>query len=64
MAGAHVRTLERALETVVTKERLAAALEIKVGDLEKYLAGTEPPPQRVFLAALDIVAAGPRRRST
>ena len=43
---------------VVTKERLATVLEIKVGDLEKYLAGTEPLPYQTFLSALDIVAAG------
>jgi hypothetical protein len=60
MDGAHLRTLQRALEIVVSKERLAAALEVQTGDIERYLAGTEPLPHRAFLAALDIVAAGPR----
>lgn len=59
MDGAHVRTLERALEIVVTKERLAAVLQVQPTELEHYLAGHEPLPHQVFLKALDIVAAGP-----
>jgi hypothetical protein len=46
MDGAHVRTLQRALEIVATRERLAS--------------GTKPLPPRAFLDALDIVAAKPR----
>jgi hypothetical protein len=60
MSGPHSRTLERALQIVVTKERLAAALDIEIDDLDKYLAGTEPLPHEAFLAALDIVASGRR----
>jgi hypothetical protein len=60
MDGAHKRTLEKALEIVVTKERLAAALELSEEDLEAILAGTKPLPHQAFLAALDIVAAGNR----
>jgi len=63
MDGPHIRTLERALEIVVTKERLAAALGVDISDLENYLAGREPLPHQVFLNALDIVAAGRRRRA-
>lgn len=59
MDGAHSRTLQRALEIVVTKERLAAALEVQLSDLESYLAGKEPLPHAAFLSALDIVARGP-----
>jgi hypothetical protein len=59
MDGAHARTLRRALEIVVTKERLAAALEVELADLENYLMGNEALPHQVFLAALDIVAHGP-----
>jgi hypothetical protein len=59
MNGAHVRTLKRALEVVETKERLAAALEVRLEDLDKYLDGTEPLPHQAFLLALDIVARGP-----
>ena len=58
MDGVHVRTLERALEIVITKQRLATALKVSLGDLEKYFAGIEPLPQHAFLEALDIVAAG------
>ena len=60
MDGAHARTLKQALEIVVTKERLAAALKVEMADLENYLAGEQPLPHPVFLAALDIVAAGAR----
>jgi len=49
-----------ALEIVVTKERLAAALNVPREDLDAYLAGTKPLPNQVFLDALDIVAAKPR----
>jgi DNA-binding transcriptional regulator YiaG len=60
MDGAHVRTLQRALEIVVTKERLATALNVSKEELEAYLAGTKPLPSQVFLDVLDIVAAKPR----
>jgi hypothetical protein len=58
MDGAHKRTLEKALSVVVKKERLAAALDVAMPDLEDYLAGEKPLPQKVFLTALDIVATG------
>ena len=60
MDGVHIRTLERALEIVSTKQRLATALKVSLDELEKYLAGIEPLPQHAFLGALDIVAAGHR----
>jgi hypothetical protein len=43
---------------------LATALEVPVADLEAYLAGKETVPNRVFIAALDIVAYrnGPARK--
>jgi hypothetical protein len=57
----HLRTLRRALQTVGTQERLATALEVTLTDLEAYIVGKKTLPNRVFLAALDIVAyrAGP-----
>lgn len=61
MDGAHRRTLERALGVVASKERLATVLEVPMHDLEAYLAGNKPLPDRVFLAALDIVANKPHR---
>jgi hypothetical protein len=60
MDGAHVRTLQKALEIVVTKERLSAALDVPMEELDAYLAGEKPLPTRVFLDALDIVASRPR----
>ena len=60
MDGAHVRTLQKALEIVVTKERLATALDVPMGELDAYLAGAKPLPTQVFLDALDIVASKPR----
>jgi hypothetical protein len=56
MDGAHSRTLERALEVVKTKERLAVALELPVEDIESYLSGEKVLPSGAFIAALDIVA--------
>lgn len=64
MNPVHLRTLRRALQTVETPERLATALEVLLTDLEAYLAGEKTLPNRVFLAALDIVAhhSGPTRK--
>ena len=56
MDGAHQRTIQRALDIVVTKERLATALHVEMHDLEEYLAGEKPLPPQVFFDALDIVA--------
>jgi hypothetical protein len=58
MDGAHSRTLERALKVVQTKERLAAALELPLSELDAYMSGEKPLPHQAFLAALDIVANG------
>jgi hypothetical protein len=46
------------LQIVVTKERLAAVLEIPPDELEAYLQGQKPLPHPAFLSALDIVANG------
>jgi hypothetical protein len=58
MNGAHKRTLERALEVVRTKERLATILGVSLEELDAYLAGTKPLPTRAYIAALDLVANG------
>jgi hypothetical protein len=58
MDGAHARTLEGALKVVQTKERLAAALEVSLSDLEAYMRGEKPVPNQAFMTALDIVANG------
>ena len=62
MVGAHKRTLERALQVVKTKERLAAVLEIPMAELEAYMAGEKPLPNQLFITALDIVANGHDQR--
>ena len=61
MDGAHTRTLERALQVVGTKERLAVALELPLDELEIYMAGEKPLPHQAFITALDIVANGTGR---
>jgi len=61
--GAPFRTLNRALQTLGSRDRLAAALGVSTADVERYLAGKQAPPNYVFLAALDIVASGPDRTS-
>lgn len=58
MSGPHVRTLRRALQVVGTLERLAAALDLAVEDLQAYISGQKPVPNPVFIEALEIVANG------
>jgi DNA-binding transcriptional regulator YiaG len=57
---ASIRTLRRALATVGSEERLAAALGVSVVDLSSWLSGERVAPSEVFMAALDIVAKTPR----
>jgi len=56
MDGSHTRTLQRALETLGSKERLAAALVVPLADLDAYLTGEKPLPHNAYLEALEIVA--------
>ena len=44
------------------EERLAAALNVAPLDLVRWLSGESPPPDGVFMAALDIVAGTRKRR--
>lgn len=48
------RTIERALENVGDRERLAAMLNVTVADLNRWILGKELPPHEVFLRALDL----------
>jgi hypothetical protein len=59
---ATIRTLRRALATIGSEERLAAALHCSVVDLARWLSGETPAPGEVFIAALDIVAGAGLRR--
>lgn len=53
---ASIRTLRRALATIGSEERLAAALNCSPLELVRWLSGEKPAPSEVFIAALDIVA--------
>jgi len=55
--GAHSRTLERALQVLKTKERLAFALDLPFGDIDAHLSGEKPLPGEAFILALEIVAS-------
>ena len=57
MSAPQTRTLLKALETVGSKDRLAAALGLPVEQLDRYLNGHELP-HKVFIEALEIVASG------
>jgi DNA-binding transcriptional regulator YiaG len=64
MNTAHTRTLRRALESCGgNAQTLAEILRVTKSELSAWLAGTHVPPTRVYLAALDVVARGPLRRS-
>jgi len=54
--NASIRTLRRALATIGSEERLAAALDVSVLDLSSWLSGERVAPGEVFMKALDIVA--------
>jgi hypothetical protein len=63
MDGPHLRTLREALKVVSgSKERLAVALAMPLGDLEACLAGQKALPHQGFLDALDIVARNATKR--
>jgi DNA-binding transcriptional regulator YdaS (Cro superfamily) len=50
------RTLQRALQLLGGRQQLAAKLAISPDELDDYLATRKPIPDKIFLAALDIVA--------
>jgi hypothetical protein len=54
--NATMRTLRRALATIGSEERLAAALNCSPLDLVRWISGEAAAPGEVFIAALDIVA--------
>jgi hypothetical protein len=59
---ASIRTLRRALATVGSEERLAAALNCSPLELVRWLSGEKPAPSAIFIIALDIVAGAGLRR--
>jgi hypothetical protein len=54
-ASVQSRTLHRACLIVGGAEQLAKQLEISTPDIERWLRGEEPVPERVFLHAVEIV---------
>ena len=52
-----------ALQMLRSRERLAAALQVTIEELETYLEGEKPVPDAAFMVALDIVATGTDRFS-
>jgi hypothetical protein len=55
----YTETLACAAHTIGGAARLAEFLKVPRGRLARWLAGEEPPPQEVFLDALDVIADGP-----
>lgn len=58
---AQTRTLQRALDTAGSAERLAELLHCELGQLALWLTGERPTPPDVYLRALDVVSGGPLR---
>lgn len=50
------RTLQRALDLIGSRELLATKLSIPLETLDDYLHGRQAIPNKIFLAALDVVA--------
>jgi len=59
VGNVYTETLACAAATVGGTARLAESLKVPTGRLASWLAGEEPPPQEVFLDALDVIADAP-----
>jgi hypothetical protein len=57
MPTVHARTVRRAAEIVGGIELLAGQLDVRDGNLKKWLEGELPVPQQVFFRCIDIVNA-------
>jgi hypothetical protein len=53
-SSASKRTIERALENVGDRERLAQLLGVDIAELNRWILGRQLPPHDVFLRALDL----------
>jgi hypothetical protein len=51
----HIRALNKAIEVSGGRKELAARLEIKAADIEKWLAGKAEIPEKVFLRIVDVI---------
>ncbi len=54
-ASVQARTLHRACLVVGGADALAKRLEVSAADVERWLLGEEPVPERAFLHAVEIV---------
>ena len=54
-ASVHARTLHRACLIVGGVQQLAERLKVSETDVRCWLSGEEPPPEAVFIAAVEIV---------
>ena len=57
----YLRLLHEACLALGGEHKLAAHLGVAVKEVEAWLSGASLPPDRIFLACLDIVQAKPRR---
>ena len=57
MPTVHARTVRRAAEIAGGVGVLAAQLDLRDEDVKKWLEGTLPVPQEIFLRCVDIVNA-------
>lgn len=55
VAKVYVRTLQKAAELSGGQKKLARYLRVPLAELEKWIAGSSPPPVNVFLKAVDFV---------
>jgi hypothetical protein len=51
----YARTMQKAAELCGGPKKLARHLRVPLGELEKWIAGSEAPPTATFLKAVDLV---------
>lgn len=51
----HIRALQKAVEASGGRKELAARLEVKAADIEKWLSGKAEIPHAAFLRIVDVI---------
>jgi hypothetical protein len=54
-ASVHSRALHRACLIVGGVQQLARHLDVPEADLQGWIRGEQPPPERVFLEAVEVI---------
>ena len=54
-SSVYSRTFQKAAQLAGGQKKLARHLRVPLGELEKWVAGTEVPPTATFLKAVDLV---------